>query len=42
MAITNEKSRLMFKLALYQVIEKIPEKTMKSQEKMFKINSVIF
>ena len=38
--ISNEKSRLVFKLALYQVIKK--ERDQKSQERVFKISKVIY
>ena len=33
--ITNEKLRLMFKLALYEVIKKEPNQMMTLQERMF-------
>ena len=39
--ITNEKSHLMFRLALYQVIKKKSSHVV-SQVKVFKINKVIF
>ena len=40
--ITNEKSHLMFRLALYQVIKKNRHHMILSQAKVFKINKVIF
>ena len=40
--ITYEKSRLMLRLALYQVIKKNRDQMMASQERVFKIIKVIF
>ena len=39
--ITNEKSRLMFRLALYKVIKKERYQMMMSQERVLNINKVI-
>ena len=41
-SIANEKSRLMFRLALYQVIKKECDQMITSQERVLKINKVIF
>ena len=40
--VTYEKSRLMFRLGLYQVIKKNCNQMMTSQERVFKIIKVIF
>ena len=40
--ITNEESRLMFRLALYQAFKKELDLMMASQETKFKINNVIW
>ena len=40
--ITNEKSRLMFRLALYQAVKKERNQMMTSQERVFNINKVIW
>ena len=39
--ITNEKSRLMFRIALYKVIKKERYQMMMSQERVLNINKVI-
>ena len=39
--ITNEKSRLLFRLVLYQAVKKERDQMMTSQERVFNINKVI-